>query len=546
MLSSLFIDLQSQNFVWAKREGLWAYDYGYGISADNENVYVAGKYEMASNFSGIILPDHGNHDIYVAQYSSTGTLNWIRTAGGRLGDYAESLFCDGSSLYIAGEIEGYNDIITFDGSPITLNCISDNDIFLAKYNLKGDLLWAVSEGGLDGEKALGITADNYGNVYICGYFQGSCDFSGVTITESGNKDIYIAKYDKNGIFQWVRQGGSAGRDEAKSIKCDAAGNIYITGMYSNGAVFGNITLTTSSVPTGSFYNVFLAKYAPDGSIIWIKQAGGDYDDVAWGVTIDKANKIYITGEFNAYALFDAIPLTTNGNADIFVACYDQLGNAQWAKSAGGILIDRARGIGTDGTTLYITGQFGSTVLFDTYTVTAADSSDIFIASINSSGNFLWATSVGGPPDALETLSYESGNAICADASGYVYATGALLDGGIFGSTTLNKYGRTDAFITKITQSTIGVTEQEDQENNYLYPNPTNGLLYLKINQLKNAKTDKIEILNSIGQKIYEVDGVKDQSSSNVQIDLSSLKKGIYFVEFISEAQEIFLKKLIIQ
>ena len=112
-LSALFITAEAQNFDWAKREGLWAYDYGYGITTDNTgNVYVAGKYEeVDANFSDTLLPCQGNHDIWVAQYSSTGTLNWIRTAGGTSGDYAWGVACDNSFVYIAGEIEGVNETI---------------------------------------------------------------------------------------------------------------------------------------------------------------------------------------------------------------------------------------------------------------------------------------------------------------------------------------------------------------------------------------------------------------------------------------------------
>ncbi|MES2590691.1 MAG: SBBP repeat-containing protein [Bacteroidota bacterium] len=445
----LFLGIKAQNFEWAKREGYWAYDYGYGIANDPAgNVYVAGKYEMNANFSGVTLPDQGNHDIYLAKYSSSGTLDWIKTGGGPLGDYAEALYCDGTSLYVSGEIEGYGTTITFENSPITLTTIGDNDIFLAKYDLSGNLLWALNEGGNQSDKALGVTADNNGNVYVCGYYKDVADFSGTSITAIGtNRDIFIAKYDMNGVFQWVRHAGSAGRDEAKAIKCDPAGNIYITGMHGDGVTFESTSLTS---PLG-YVDIFLAKYAPDGSLIWVKSAGSDYDDVGWGITMDAAGKIYITGEYNAYALFDAIPLTTSGMADIFVACYDDAGNAQWAQSAGGDLIDRARGIGCDGTDIYITGQFSMSADFGAHSVGGTDSSEIFMAKISNTGNFNWAIAVGGVADSVETLSYESGNAICGDASGNVYATGALLNGGTFGSSTFTAYSRTDAFITKISQ-----------------------------------------------------------------------------------------------
>src|ERR1035437_2987548 len=162
LLSLIFNNLQSQNFSWAKRAGLWAYDYGYGIINDNAgNVYVAGKYEETADFSGTTVPCEGNHDFFLAKYNPSGALTWVRTGGGPSGDYAHATACDGdSNVYVVGEIEGLNTPIIFPGSSITLNSICDNDIFLTKYDLDGNLLWARSAGGYKGEKAVGVTYDN--------------------------------------------------------------------------------------------------------------------------------------------------------------------------------------------------------------------------------------------------------------------------------------------------------------------------------------------------------------------------------------------------
>src|ERR1051326_2162027 len=133
VMKLLLTNLHAQNFQWAKVEGLYAYDYGYGITTDHSgNVYVAGKYEQNANFSNTILPCQGNHDIFVARYSPSGALNWITTAGGSLGDYAEGIDCDGTYIYAAGEIEGVNETIIFQNSPITLHTHASNDAFVAK------------------------------------------------------------------------------------------------------------------------------------------------------------------------------------------------------------------------------------------------------------------------------------------------------------------------------------------------------------------------------------------------------------------------------
>ena len=529
--AALLINVQAQNFDWAKREGLYAYDYGYGITTDaSGNVYTAGKYEENAIFSGDTLPNEStNHDIYVAKYSSDGTLNWIRTAGGLLGDYAHGIACDGSDLYVAGEIEGPQYQITFVGSPITLTTKSSNDAFVAKYDLNGTLLWAKSAGGFQDDKAQAVTCDNSGNVYIAGYFNDTAWFGSTMILGNiGSNDMFVAKYDKDGNFLWAQQAGSAGRDEAKGIKCDAAGNVYVCGMYSNGCTFGNQTLTS----TPGYFDTFLAKYSSAGVLQWVKTAGGDYDDVAWSLTMDNAGKIYVTGEFNAYANFGGIYLTTATQAQAFVACYDASGTIQWATAAGdmttsGAMVTRARGIGCDGTDLYITGQFGGTATFGTTILTAADSSDIFMASLDNSGNFIRAMAVGGAPDAFEPLGYESGNAICATSSGIAYATGSLLDGGVFGNTTLAPYSRTDVFITRISLLTgINDLSNNTEKNITVYPNPSNGNFTLDLRELSGQKST-MTITNCLGQII---DIRTDKISSDMNIDLSAQQKGIYFIE----------------
>src|SRR5207253_11138867 len=124
--------------------------------------------------------------------------------------------------------------------------------------------------------------------------------------------------------------------------------------------------------------------------------GGDYDDVAWSMTMNNSGDIFVTGEFRAYAEFSPNNdrhLTSKGDADAFVACYDISGNVKWVARGGSKADDRARGIGTDGTTMFITGQIGGKGTdasdFGEWSVTAVDTSDIFISAISSDGIWLW-------------------------------------------------------------------------------------------------------------------------------------------------------------
>ncbi len=234
-------------------------------------------------------------------------------------------------------------------------------------------------------------------------------------------------------------------------------------------------------------------------------------------------------------------LITNGNSDAFVACYDQNGNAIWAKGGGGPLQDRARGVGTDGSNIFITGQFGISAIFGTTNLTAADSSDIFFASLNNSGTFLTASSVGGPADSPEALGFESGQSICADASGIVYASGALLNGGTFGSIPLSGYGKTDAFLTRIDQM-VGVNNLTNHRKSIqVYPNPGTGNFTVDFDEQVTSKYE-LNVINCLGQT---VDTKTNKTSSKTTLDLSGLENGVYFIEVKSEDKTVATKKIIV-
>ena len=531
---------EAQTFGWAKKGGLWAYDYGYGIVTDNAgNVYTAGKYEYNANFSGVIVPNQGNHDAFVARYDAAGNLTWIKTAGGSLGDYAHALATDKANyLYIAGEAEGVNETVTFEGSSVSFVTEGDNDIFLAKYDLNGNVIWAKNDGWYNSEKALAVACDNSGNVYIAGLFKDTTRLGGTIFNGKGKQDIFIAKYDASGTLLWVDVAGGPGRDEARGLVCDAAGNVYMCGMYSDQCMMGSQTLSSAN----GYYDMFIAKYSSSGTPLWVQTGGGDYDEVAWDITIDDAGLLYVTGEFNASAMFGSTQLITSGNADVFVACYDQSGGIQWAKDAGGPLIDRARGIGTDGSSIYLAGQFGSTATFGSHQVTAADSSDIFFVSLDNSGNFIGAISVAGVADSVETLGYESGIAVCGDGAGNVYGTGSMLDGGVFGSTSMNEYDRTDYFITRIAQLS-GVKPQKELSNPFaVYPNPAHGSLTV---QLPSTAASEVEVrlYDCLGQLVVER---REPRFARKTFDLSTYVSGVYVLEVKLGADNIVRERIVIK
>lgn len=447
---SLNILAFGQTFEWAKRGGLGAYDMGYSICTDNAgNVYIAGKYELNANFGGTFVTCAGNHDIYVAKYSPTGVFQWVRTAGGTIGDYARAITCDEyGNVYLTGEFE----TTTYFSPTVILKSHGDNDVFVAKYSTNGDLEWAKSIGGSGkSDRGYGICYSK-GNVFITGDFLARAYFPGKIIRSNGDRDIFIAKYTSSGVFRWIKTFGGSGTDIGYAIDNDSEGNFFVTGFFSDRVNFDEKTVTSNGDR-----DIFIAKYDSNGVVQWVSQAGGKYKDEGMGIKVDKAGRIFVTGVYDYKTHFGAITLNgAGGYHDIFTACYDQAGEPLWVKGAGGRNNDYGKAIAVDAhSNTYITGSFDYWATFGEKTINGADGSEIFFASYDSSGNVRWAIGAGGIADEDKSAWWnESGLSICVDNAANVFVSGAYRSNSTFGGITLETLGHSDVYIAKIRQGPL--------------------------------------------------------------------------------------------
>lgn len=166
-----------------------------------------------------------------------------------------------------------------------------------------------------------LTCDNNGNVYAAGEFIINATFGATTITTpNNNANIFFAKLDSAGNCIWVRNIGSTLYETCFEVACDDSNDVYITGMFDGTVAFGNYILTTEG-----YYDIFLAKYDPNGTCLCAVQAGGDVDDkpTPSGIAIDENDDIYLTGYFQNVADFNGTQITSNGAWDIYLARYDE-------------------------------------------------------------------------------------------------------------------------------------------------------------------------------------------------------------------------------
>jgi len=381
---------------------------------------------------------------------------WGRCGGGSLFDYSKSVSTDNSgNIFITGFF--YSPFINIGGHLLN-NSHSDStsDVFLAKYDANGNMLWASSFGGTNYDEAYCVTTDPAGDVYMSGSFSNEISFGGITLSSNQTGfgvNIFIAKFDTYGTALWARSAGGSyiGDGSAYGCTCDGEGNVFITGYFQGKIVFGQDTLNSNFSRS-----MFLAKYDANGNYLWSKQNDRINDNAyaeATSAACDIGGDVFVTGSYRDTVLVGGYTLIADSGTEVFVVKYGAGGNVVWAESSHGCGSGYggfSNSIASDvaGNT-FITGFFQSaSISFGNYLLTNSDPSavhnpDIFIVGYNADGSVHWAKGVGNDdPDCVFGIT--------TDSISNVFVTGMFTSSPvIFGNDTLITCGSGgDAFLVK--------------------------------------------------------------------------------------------------
>ncbi len=397
---------------------------------------------------------------------------WAKSAIGDSGEVANSIATDSyGNIYVTGTFT--SPVLSF--GTISLVSSGNEDIFIAKYDANGNVLWAKSAGGTYWDRSTSITVDAFDNIYVTGCFESDTLYfdNDTLVNLYYGMDLFIAKYDSSGNVLWAKRDG-IGASQPNAITTDISGNVYLTGgYYSAIIVFGSDTLNNLSLG-GNGYDVFTVKYDNSGNVLWARGGRGLYQDIAFSITTDHNDGLYVTGQFTSPALsFGTLMLNNNGGSsgDIFIVKYDTSGNVIWAKNEGGSSSDNTNSIVADNFgNFYLAGYFfsdsitfDSTILFNS----GPYHPNMFIAKYDSIGNVIWAKTTTGYPDD------DRAESVAVDNAGNIYVTGLYAGSNSpisFDSITLTNSGApySDIFIVKYNsngnalwvKSTIGNTNDE--------------------------------------------------------------------------------------
>ena len=235
--------------------------------------------------------------------------------------------------------------------------------------------WNTTWGGTGDDSGYDIAVDSFDNIYLAGR---------TTSFGEGNDDMVLVKYNSLGGQQWnITWGGS--NDERAFMALDSSNNIILVG-YTNSFGAGN-------------QDIVLVKYNSLGEEQWNTTWGGSNDEFSSSIVLDSSDNIILAGHTNN---------TGDGNSDIVLVKYNNLGEHQWNTTWGGSSGEGAYSIALDSSeNIYITG-FTKTF--------GAGSLDMVLIKYNNLGKQQWNTTWGG-----SGVDYGSG--ISLDSSNNIYLVG---------------------------------------------------------------------------------------------------------------------------
>jgi len=328
------------NYVWTKTIGGSTNDLSQAVQVDaSGNVFFTGYFSGTVDFDasptntvnftspGVFL------DIFVAKYDNAGNYLFAKTMGGSGNDIGNCLQLDGAgNIYIGGSFQATADLDPDAGSS-NLVCSGGTDIFLAKYDNTGAIVWAKRFGGGSDDNCYSFQLDGTSNVYFTGYFSSTADFdpgpATANLVSNGNYDIFIAKCDNAGNYVWAKGIGGVGNDLARALQIDASGNPYITGTFEATADFDPGPGTSTMTPHGQA-DFFITKFDNAGNATRVNRIGNISSTIhPYGFQVDASDNIYMAGQFKGYVdmdphTFNAAYLSAITNNNIFMVKYDNV------------------------------------------------------------------------------------------------------------------------------------------------------------------------------------------------------------------------------
>jgi len=253
-------------------------------------------------------------------FLSLQAQDWVKSFGHKQGDaVVAGLVTDKENNVLVTGTFSFEELVLGNGH--VLQSRGMEDVFIVKYNMQGGILWAFSFGGEKQDLIADIALDNSGNIYVTGIFAStSLHVGGSVVTSSWPENVYIAKFDSSGVFQWLSKSeGLTGYSwtGGTAVHCVGDENVYFSGYTSGQNLnFGDINLSSETANTKGFYG----KLDEEGNFLSADFLEGEGEEryQVNDIGADSDGNIYLAAKHTIHTNPD--PITYSEYRDIMYFC----------------------------------------------------------------------------------------------------------------------------------------------------------------------------------------------------------------------------------
>lgn len=236
--------------------------------------------------------------------------------------------------------------------------------------------------------------------------------------------------------------GGGGNDLVRGVASDRNGYAYLVGSFEGTAQFGTTNLTSAGQQ-----DAFVAKFSPNGGVVWARRMGGTAIDWAQAVAVDGAGNTYVCGAFYGAAAFGSTNLTPVVGADAYLVRLSSDGEVVWVRQISGGSDDFANALAiSPGGGVYMGGSFTGSASVSGTQLSGGNGRSMFLAQFDATGQVVWATQVAGDGSQVVTP-----RAMVVDVNTNLYVAGEFLGAAIFSvqpPAPLTSAGGGDAFLAR--------------------------------------------------------------------------------------------------
>jgi hypothetical protein len=420
----------------------------------------------------------------------------------------------------------------------------ESGLLLAKWDADGKLLWWRHADVKGSIKPVAVSVDGEGNCYMGGMFQGNLNWEGKLLEQNFSTDIWVAKTNTSGKLLWLNKVGGNGEDSLTGMAATINGNFYLCGHTNSEAQFGKYKLSDDSlthhfVAAGDLNGKMLwvkqfpimqeAKEGENQTVSFSKAKAMSVDaqGLAWvlGIArIQQQSDTYMPGALSQTA---------------FIGKVSTKGEIAWCRNFSNTGLLNAFSISNSITgNGILTGQFASDSLtWGKKKLYKEQDFHPVLLAVDAQGEPLWASKLGKNGD-----NFQAGLGL--DVASHIYLAGTALSGAkSFGCQTLaNAKGGSNSMLAKFDQAPLLMQTHQDQLIT-IFPNPTKGIVYVSVNPKFPGKTAILSIGNSLGRLFFrETVLIKDGVAKS--FNLSNMPSGEYLLQVSSEKEKTFRKIIV--